>query len=484
MAAGKDGGFSSPSLRGGYAFASVPSSRAQVMILEASGDSLVYVNGEIRAGDPYGYGYVHLPVALRKGNNDLLFAVGGGSFHARLVSPTGPIVPDSADTTLPDAVRNEPLNYWGAIPVLNCTPGAAAGYFIETYGPGLRRQKVALPRLIPLSVRKVGFRLAGPPPAGKEVSATIRIVGPGYASPAVTISIPVREHGQDVKRTFVSAIDGSVQYYTVVPAHPIPGAAAPPALVLTLHGAGVESKGQADAYGAKSWADIVAPTNRRPYGFDWEDWGRMDAIEVLNLAQRTLHTDPARTYLTGHSMGGHGTWQVGVTYPGRFAAIGPSAGWISFQTYIGSRAAPSPTPMEAILSRAAGSSDTLAMAHNYSSEGVYILHGGADDNVPVTEARHMKTYLTSFDKQVKYHEQPGAGHWWGTDLSKYGPGWGTACVDWPPMFQMFQGLTIPADKTVDHIDFTTMNPGVSAVDHWITVCEQRKPLEPSRVIAD
>ena len=28
-------------------------------------------------------------------------------------------------------------------------------------------------------------------------------------------------------------------------------------------------------------------------------------------------------------MGGHGTWQIGVTYPARFAAIGPSAGWIA-----------------------------------------------------------------------------------------------------------------------------------------------------------
>ena len=110
-----------------------------------------------------------------------------------------------------------------------------------------------------------------------------------------------------------------------------------PGLVLTLHGAAVEAIGQAEAYAPKPGLHIVAPTNRRPYGFDWEDWGRLDALEVLDLAQRTLQTDPRRTYLTGHSMGGHGTWHLGVTFPDRFAAIAPSAGWISMMSYAGVR---------------------------------------------------------------------------------------------------------------------------------------------------
>jgi hypothetical protein len=39
-------------------------------------------------------------------------------------------------------------------------------------------------------------------------------------------------------------------------------------------------------------------------------------------------TNPRRTWLTDHSMGGHGTWHLGVAYPDMFAPIGPSAGWI------------------------------------------------------------------------------------------------------------------------------------------------------------
>src|SRR5262249_26010394 len=194
-----------------------------------------------------------------------------------------------------------------------------------------------------------------------------------------------------------SGIDGSVQYYALNPARRPPGGTSLPAVFLTLHGASVEAIGQADAYSPKAWGHLVAPTNRRPYGFDWEDWGRLDALEVLDLARKQLGTDPQRTYLTGHSMGGHGVWQLGALFPDRFAAIGPSAGWISFASYAGGApAAASPSPMEELLGRAASPSDTLACVRNYAHHGVYILHGAADDNVPVAQAREMNRRLTEF----------------------------------------------------------------------------------------
>ena len=140
-------------------------------------------------------------------------------------------------------------------------------------------------------------------------------------------------------RTFISDIDGSVQYYAVAPVKQNQKDGPSLALFLSLHGAGVEATGQAAAYASKTWGHLIAPTNRRPYGFDWEDWGRMDALEVLEHAQKLYKTDPQRTYLTGHSMGGHGTWHVGATFPDRFAAIGPSAGWVSFSTYAGGKLA-------------------------------------------------------------------------------------------------------------------------------------------------
>ena len=217
----------------------------------------------------------------------------------------------------------------------------------------------------------------------------------------------------------------------------------------------------------------MAPTNRRPFGFDWEDWGRLDAIEVLDLAQKRLRTDPEHTYLTGHSMGGHGTWYLGAVYPGRFAAIGPSAGWISMWSYAGARRASHSDPVQAILRRAAEPSDTLALKQNYAQLGIYVLHGDRDDNVPVTEARTMRGILAKFHPDFAYHEQPGAGHWWGN-----------LCVDWPPLIDFLSYHHLPADRDVRHVDFTTISPGISSRDHWVEIAGQEHVLQPTHVKLD
>src|SRR5262249_53294039 len=242
--------------------------------------------------------------------------------------------------------------------------------------------------------------------------------------------------------------------------------------------ASVEAIGQANAYASKTWGHLVAPTNRRPYGFDWEDWGRLDALEVLELAQKELGTDPQRTYLTGHSMGGHGVWHVGATFPDRFAALGPSSGWISFWTYppVKRPDPPAGDPMRELLRRAGNPSETLLLARNYAQHGVYVLHGDADDNVPVGQARQMKKVLEGFHRDFLYHEQPKAGHWW--DAS---PEPGTDCVGWAPMFDFFARRVIPRPGMVRQVEFVTACPGVSARSQWVTVEAQVKAMKFSSV---
>ncbi len=240
--------------------------------------------------------------------------------------------------------------------------------------------------------------------------------------------------------------------------------------MLTLHGAGLEALGQANAYEHKNWAHIVAPTNRRPYGFDWEDWGRWDALEVLAIAESQLGTDSRRTYLTGHSMGGHGTWHLGSLFPDRFAAIAPSAGWISFRSYTNAGSSPAKNRIEHMLRRAASSSDTLSRSQNFAASGIYILHGEIDDSVPVTEARAMRSHLAEFHTNFAYYGRPGAGHWWGNE-----------CVDWPPLFDFMRDHETPETRDVRHLQFATSNPAVSATCHWATIAAQSRPLEISSI---
>jgi poly(3-hydroxybutyrate) depolymerase len=61
----------------------------------------------------------------------------------------------------------------------------------------------------------------------------------------------------------------------------------------------------------------------------WTDPAMLEmAMATLNQEVAEFHTDPARTYLTGLSMGGYGAWELARRYPGRWAAVAIAAGGI------------------------------------------------------------------------------------------------------------------------------------------------------------
>jgi poly(3-hydroxybutyrate) depolymerase len=444
-------------------------------MLVAEGDGVAWVNGTYRGGDVYGYGWMQLPVELHPGTNDFLFSVPRGRFRASLQ----PVTPNQRlqiqDATLPDLLLGEGDESWGSVVVINPSTEWIAGWELRA-SVGARTLTTAVPRLPPLGVFKSPFRIpATKPTAPGELSLELALAQSGRRSAFVSqrFTLRVRRPTDTYRKTFRSEIDDSVQYYAVNPSSS-PGRAGQ-ALFLSLHGASVEALGQASAYAPKRWGNLISPTNRRPYGFDWEDWGRWDALEVLDLATAAFRPDPSQVYLTGHSMGGHGTWNFGATFPDRFAAIAPSAGWISFWSYAGAPRYTNPTPIEQILLRSAAGSDTLALSTNYLQHGIYVLHGDADDNVPVSEARNMRAHLAGFHRDVDWHEQPGAGHWWESSDEP-----GAECVDWPPMFDFFARHRRPGLDSVRSVDFTTVNPAVSARDQWLTIGQAEHSLQPSR----
>jgi len=468
-------------LAGGYLYITVESARPRTMILDATGFYVAWINGEPRGGEKYGADYLRHPVRLAKGRNELLFRGERGRFKGRLYEPPAEVFFTDKDMTLPDLVAGEGGPVWAGLRLVNATGERLEGIEILLRAGGQEKRATVGASVGPLMTQKLAVPLPIDAPAAEgpvkvEIRARARAGRRTVVTPAFPLELKAVAASSHHSRTFVSRIDRSVQYFGVVPmakADPAlsfqtPGAK--PGLVLTLHGAGVEGIGQARAYKPKDWATIAAATNRRPYGFDWEDWGRLDALEVLGEATRLFGTDPARTYLTGHSMGGHGTWQVGATVPGPWAAIAPSAGWHSFTSYGGGAAFKDPSPVEAMLLRANNPGETAALARNFLNYGVYILHGDQDDNVPVTQARFMRELLGRFHPDFAYYERPGAGHWWGNE-----------CVDWPPLFQFLKERVRPEDADVRRVEFVTANPGISSRSRWVEILSQQRPLEYSKV---
>ncbi|HSV88417.1 MAG TPA: prolyl oligopeptidase family serine peptidase [Bacteroidales bacterium] len=460
-------------LRRAWVFTEFHSPVEGIALLEATGHTRVFINGYPREGDHYDYNQTLIPFHLKKGTNRFFFSHGRfGRVSARLIQPSQEVLLSRRDMTLPAILRGEREPKWGSIRVINSSNETLNGFSITCRLYTGESATIPMDHVIGLTTRKVKFQVPAPRrfTRNETVKATIIIHGhDGSEVHRVEVSLNQQDTRRHHERTFISQIDGSVQYFSVAPSTT---AGSGQALVLSTHGASVEATNQTRAYQQKDWAHIVAPTNRRPFGFNWEEWGRLDALEVLEIGKKLFQTDPSKTYLTGHSMGGHGSWILGATYPDKFGAIGPAAGYADIIQYrlTGTDSAAMRSNHFEMIYRGALAGRTLYLAENLSSLGVYVLHGDADMVVPVSQARMMRTELARFHGNFVYHEQRGATHWDGNQA-----------MDWPPLFDFLQQNTIPPINKVNKIDFRTASPGVSSTYHWVRINQQQISYEISRV---
>jgi predicted peptidase len=476
ITANEEGSFAGRAINNGYLYVSYNAPKAQTAILNVTGHQMVYVNGTPHAGDMYRYGWMYIPVQLRQGNNEFYIRTGRSwgrqGIKAALLFPEKPVYISIADSTMPFVVAgNDNSELWGGVVVVNTSAQPLKNLQIQATVNG-KSMTTTLPEIAALTTRKVGFKMnATGNSTDGTYNCTLVLTNQKTTIDNKTFALKPVTNKDHYSNTFISEMDGSVQYYSVSPQANPTGKA--PALFLSVHGAEVQAINQASAYKYKDWGVLVAPTNRRPRGFNWEDWGRLDALEVLDIATRSFNPDPERIYLTGHSMGGHGTWYLGATFAGKWAAIAPCSGYPTLMGYGSADGLIPDSPRnstEQVLLRASNPSNTFKLATNYKAGGVYILHGDSDHVVSVDYARQMKKILSNFQADFSYYEYPGGEHWYGD-----------TCVDWGPLFQYFKWHTIPADTSVNEIDFTTASPAISAIHHWVRILQQEHPLEYSRI---
>ena len=316
--------------------------------------------------------------------------------------------------------------------------------------------------------------------------------------------VPVRVRSENETRrqlTFTSEHDESVQTYSVREPANLDSSTGPYDLILSLHGANVPSINQAGAYTPREDTYVVAPGARGPVNYDHEDLGRLDDLEALRVAKERFDIDDDRVFLTGHSMGGHGTWHVGLTNPDRFAAIGPSAGWTDHETYItttfGRDKLHTFPRLKAVKETALQKNLAMPKAKN-AADGTlpaFVLHGGQDTSVPTVLPRSYVRSLANegltVDGQVgdrhdnadpaatdvAYLEVPGAGHWWDKGITDGNDG-----VNHPDLMSFLTANT--RDPYPDRVVFFTTDLGVEHEKHWVAVLEQETVHAPTRVDAE
>ncbi|MGH8103283.1 MAG: S-layer protein [bacterium] len=472
-----------------FGYAEYTAAEEQRVLISAEKIGAFYINRERYFGDPYGHGYVQAPAVLYKGLNRILVRVGGGgptAFTFKTVPASAPVIVNAKDALVPDLIVGESLDSWAAIPVVNTTTETMRNVKLEFGGHGPFEKTVAVVQeLAPLSIQEMSFAVKTTRAISEDdetdkdrVSASVS-VGGGRDSDTAAVSFRMRKPGQSFRLTFRSKTDLSVQKYAVLPPTPF-DLAKRYALVVTLHGAGVDADGQVDAYTPKDWAIIIAPTNTRPFGFDWQDWGRLNMLETIEQAKARFAIDENRVYLTGHSMGGHGTWYNALNSPDHFAAFGPSAGWTSFPYYVpftlrkGSLY--SPPGLQTIWERALRADNVPLFVENAHTLPAYLIHGEKDDNVPPFHARWMVGLMHDLGQEAIYYERPGAGHWWDDPKTP-----GADCVNWPELFDFFKAQT--RDPYPKDVILRTNDIALNDHAYWVKIDEMEIPYEDARVEA-
>lgn len=171
-------------------------------------------------------------------------------------------------------------------------------------------------------------------------------------------------------------------------------------LILFLHGAGErgEDVWRASIHGPSKYAaqnpdfPFILVTPLCP---EEKVWSNEVLLELLNEVISKHNVDEKRIYLTGLSMGGYGTWSLGVPHAKRFAAIAPICGG-------GERIE--------ILLVARGYSGP-AKLNDLRTLPVWAFHGAKDTVVPLSESERMLKALEEAKcENVKLTVYPEATH--------------------------------------------------------------------------
>lgn len=196
-----------------------------------------------------------------------------------------------------------------------------------------------------------------------------------------------------------SKLDDSLQPYSLyVPDYYKEEEALP--LFVTLHGSGVDEQ-QSIRHIAQTLFDFrfVGKAGRMlvlaPQGRGLSDWyvgdAEIDVLECIDHVKSLYNIDEKRIILDGFSMGGYGSWRLGLLYPEIFKAVVIRSGAV---------APPPPVPGENIID----------LMRSDLPNSYFVVHGAKDQAVSVENARSAVQKMQALGLDYKYLEIKDAAH--------------------------------------------------------------------------
>ena len=198
---------------------------------------------------------------------------------------------------------------------------------------------------------------------------------------------PFRTRRGDLRKAYQSNVDNTLQPFRLFVPSTYDGSKPYP-LIIALHGMGGDENSYFDQYlqGAfkveaeKRGYIVACPKGREPASM-YIGPAEKDVMDVIAEVRRDYKVDADRIYMTGHSMGGYGTWSVAMNHPEVFAALAPVAG--------------------------GGNPAGMAKIAHVPQ---FVVHGDNDKTVAVERSRVMVEAAKKLGVAIKYMEIPGGDH--------------------------------------------------------------------------
>lgn len=183
-----------------------------------------------------------------------------------------------------------------------------------------------------------------------------------------------------------------------------------------------------------------------PYGrrnSDFVDVGEDDVLQVLSEVQKKYPIDPSRVFLMGPSMGGYGTYAVGLHRPDLWTSIAPLSARSDF--YLWFKLNRDQVPLWKRLQYDAD--DPRFLKGNAQHLPIFLQHGALDDIVTVEHSRRMQADLKALNFPARYYELPEGDHFIYFDPEPY-----TRIFDW-----MLPQRRLPTPRRVSYTSGNARN---------------------------
>lgn len=214
--------------------------------------------------------------------------------------------------------------------------------------------------------------------------------------------------------------------------------------------------------GANDWIElhVLGRTNN---AYRWA--GEADVFEALADVKRRLRVDERRIVLRGFSMGGAGSWHLGLHHPSRWCSVGPGAGFVDFYKY-----QKVSQPLPAWQDRTLSIYNATDVALNACNVPVCTYGGEKDEQLAAST--DMVAAAEQLGVPIKILIGPDTGHKFHPDSER----------EFMAFHHERQLAGRPAWNDVRNVRFVTGTLKYNACE-WLTIEEQLEPYRPTQVEA-